>query len=110
MLGESKEQIWAREKGIKTLLTTIEATGIRNITHLRSRTALAIELYEAGYRIPSDSECNAALKVVIERIKNKGVFASLNSKGASPEVKARSDKGVFISFDRLEELEANCSK
>ena len=107
MQGEGKAEIERREREINTLLAALESTNIKNITHLRSRKALAIALHEIGYRIPSDDACSEALSVVIERIKSKGVLSSLNSKYASPEVKARSDKGVFISFEQLQELEAN---
>ena len=110
MMGESKEQVEAREKAINTLLAALEATYIKNITHWKSRTALAIALYEMGYRMPSDNERNTALSVVIEAIKSKGVLASLNSKFASPEVKARSDKGIFISFEQLQEIEITAQK
>jgi len=105
MMGEGKEQIEARERGIRTLLAAIESTNIKNITHSKSREAFAIALYKIGCRIPTDGECATALSIVIERIKNKGAYASLNSRFASPEVKSRSDKGVFISFEQLEELE-----
>lgn len=105
MYGESEDAIASRKNGIGTLLAILESTQIRNITHTKPRTALAIALYEAGCRVPSDHECNLALQVVIERIKKMGCYAGLYGKGASPEVKAHSDKGVFISFEQLEALE-----
>lgn len=110
MYGESQDTIASREKAIGTILAILESTNIKNISHAKPRTALAIALYEAGCRVPSDNECNLALAVVIERIKKMGCYAGLHSKLASPEVKAHSDKGVFISFEQLDELERIAQK
>lgn len=93
-----------RKDEIDTLFADISECELRNISHWKPRMGLAIWLYEKGYRIPETNLSKTALRVALEWIKAKSVFSSLNSKYASPELKAKSPKGIFISFDDFNDL------
>lgn len=99
-----KTQEEIRNAEIDKLFDDISECEIRNISHWKPRKSIAIWLYEKGYRIPETNLAKTALKVALEWIRAKSVFSSLNSQYASPELKAKSPKGIFISFDDFNDL------